>query len=75
MLLVLDSAKYNLTEIRESLQLLKETISAFPVVNDLEEISKKKKKNEMKPLLRRQIRTLKKYINEQAKQFINQNGL
>jgi hypothetical protein len=44
-------------------------------VNDLEEISKKKKKNEMKPLLRGQIRTLKKYINEQAKQFINQNGL
>ena len=75
MLLVLDSPKFNLTEIRESLQLLKETISAFPVVNDLEEISKKKKKNEMKPLLRRQIRTLKKYINEQAKQFINQNGL
>ena len=37
MLLVLDSPKFNLTEIRESLQLLKETISAFPVVNDLEE--------------------------------------
>jgi hypothetical protein len=75
MLLVLDSPKFNLREIRESLQLLKETISAFPVVNDLEEISKKKKKNEMKPLLRRQIRTLKKNINEQAKQFINQKGL
>jgi hypothetical protein len=75
MLLVLDSPKFNLREIRESLQLLKETISAFPVVNDLEEITKKKKKNEMKPLLRRQIRTLKKNINEQAKQFINQKGL
>jgi hypothetical protein len=75
MLLVLDSSKFNLTEIRESLQLLKETISAFPVVNDLEEISKKKMKKEMKPLLRRQIRTLKKNINEQAKRFIQQKGL
>ena len=52
MLLVLDSSKFNLIEIRESLQLLKETISAFPVVN-----------------------ALKKNINEQAKQFINQKGL
>jgi hypothetical protein len=29
----------------------------------------------MKPLLRKQIRLLKTYINEQAKQFINQNGI
>jgi hypothetical protein len=58
--LVLDIPKFDLSEIRESLQLLKETISAFPVVNDLEEISKKKKKIDMKPLLRKQIRILKK---------------
>lgn len=58
MLLVLDSPKFNLTEIRESLQLLKETISAFPVQNDLEVISKKKNKKDMRPLLRKQIRLL-----------------
>lgn len=75
MLLVLDSPKFNLTEIRESLQLLKETISAFPVQNDLEVISKKKIKKDMQPLLRKQIRLLKKYINEQAKRFIAEHGL
>lgn len=75
MLLVLDSPKFNLTEIRESLQLLKETISAFPVQNDLEVISKKKNKKDMRPLLRKQIRLLKKYINEQAKRFIAEHGL
>ena len=75
MYLVLDSPKFDFSEIRESLQLLKETISAFPVVNDLEKISKMKKKNDMKPLLRKQIRILKKHINEQAKAFIKRNGI
>lgn len=75
MYLVLDSPKFDLSEIRESLQLLKEILSAFPVVNDLEKISKMKKKNDMKPLLRKQIRILKKHINEQAKAFIKRNGI
>jgi len=75
MYLVLDSPKFDLSEIRESLQLLKETISAFPVMNDLEKISKMKKKSDMKPLLRKQIRILKKHINEQAKAFIKRNGI
>jgi len=75
MYLVLDSPKFDLSEIRESLQLLKEILSAFPVVNDLEEISKKKKKNDMKPLLRKQIRILKTHINKQAKAFIKRNGI
>jgi hypothetical protein len=75
MYLVLDSPKFNIVEIRNSLQVLKETISAFPVDNSLEQISKLKTKQAMKPLLRKQIRLLKTYINEQAKQFINQNGI
>ena len=75
MYLVLDSPKFDLSEIRESLQLLKEILSAFPVVNDLEKISKMKKKSDMKPLLRKQIRILKKHINEQAKAFIKRNGI
>ena len=75
MYLVLDSPKFDLSEIRESLQLLKEILSAFPVMNDLEKISKMKKKSDMKPLLRKQIRILKKHINEQAKAFIKRNGI
>ena len=66
MYLVLDSPKFDLSEIR---------VSAFPVVNDLEKISKMKKKNDMKPLLRKQIRILKKHINKQAKAFIKRNGI
>ena len=75
MYLVLDSPKFDLTEIRNSLQMLKETISAFPVENNLETISKLKNKQSMKPLLRKQIRLLKTHINAQAKQFIHQNGI
>lgn len=75
MYLVLDSPKFDLTEIRNSLQMLKETISAFPVENNLEIISKLKNKQSMKPLLRKQIRLLKTHINAQAKQFIHQNGI
>jgi hypothetical protein len=44
-------------------------------MNDLEKISKMKKKSDMKPLLRKQIRILKKHINEQAKAFIKRNGI
>jgi hypothetical protein len=54
--LVLDSLKFDLSEIRESLQLLKETIPAFPVLNDLEKVIKIYKNNNMKLLLRNQIR-------------------
>ena len=75
MYLVLDSPKFDLSEIRESLQLLKETLSAFPVENYLEKISKMKKKDDMKPLLRKQIRILKIHINKQAKAFIKRNGI
>ena len=75
MYLVLDSPKFDLKEVRNSLQVLKETISAFPVDNSLEQISKLKTKQAMKPLLRKQIRLLKAYINEQAEQFIQQNGI
>jgi len=75
MYLVLDSPKFDLKEVRNSLQVLKETISAFPVDISLEQISKLKTKQAMKPLLRKQIRLLKAYINEQAKQFIQQNGI
>ena len=47
MYLVLDSPKFDLKEVRNSLQVLKETISAFPVDNSLEQVSKLKTKQAM----------------------------
>ena len=48
MLIVIDSKKFDIEEIRNSLQMLKEIISAFPVENNLEEIRKLKTKELMK---------------------------
>jgi hypothetical protein len=44
LLTVIQSPKFDIDEIRNSLQMLKEIISAFPVENNLEEISMMKKK-------------------------------
>jgi len=45
MLIVIKSPKFDIDKIRNSLQMLKEIISAFPVENNLEEISKLKTKD------------------------------
>jgi hypothetical protein len=66
MLTVIESPKFNIDEIRNSLQMLKEVISAFPVENNLEEISKLKKKDKMKVPIYKQINILKMYINKHA---------
>ena len=63
MLTVIESPKFNIDEIRNSLQMLKEIISAFPVENNLEEISKLKTKDKMKVPIYKQINILKMYIN------------
>jgi hypothetical protein len=46
MILVIDSKKFDIEEIINSLQILKEIISAFPVEKNLEEISKLKNKRQ-----------------------------
>ena len=66
MLTVIQSPKYDIDEIRNSLQMLKEIISAFPVENNLEEISKLKTKAKMKVPIYKQILRLKMYINKHA---------
>jgi hypothetical protein len=66
MLIVIDSKKFDIEEIRNSLQMLKEIISAFPVENNLEEISKLKTKELMKVPIYKQINRLKMYINKHA---------
>jgi hypothetical protein len=71
MLLVIESPKFDIDEIRNSLQMLKEIISAFPVENNLEEISKLKTKDKMKVPIYKQINILKMYINKHAKNMFN----
>jgi hypothetical protein len=66
MLIVIDSKKFDIEEIRNSLQMLKEIISAFPVEKNLEEISKLKTKELMKVPIYKQINKLKMYINKHA---------
>ena len=66
MLIVIDSKKFDIEEIRNSLQMLKEIISAFPLENNLEEISKLKTKELMKVPIYKQILRLKEFINKHA---------
>ena len=71
LLIVIESPKFDIDEIRNSLQLLKESISAFPVENNLEEISKLKKKELMKVPIYKQILRLKEFINKHAQNMFN----
>jgi hypothetical protein len=58
----IQSPKFDIDEIRNSLQLLKEQISAFPVENNLEMIIKLKTKDKIKVPIYKQILRLKKFI-------------
>ena len=64
MLTIIESKKFDIDEIRNSLQMLKEQISAFPVENKLEEISKLKTKQNIKVPIYKQILRLKEFINK-----------
>jgi hypothetical protein len=66
MLTVIQSPKFDIDEIRESLQMLKEQIFAFSVENNIEEISKLKTKQNMKVPIYKQIMRLKEFINKHA---------
>jgi len=68
--LVLFYNKFTLDQVIDSLQMLKEIISAFSVENNLEQISKLKNKDEMKRQLKKQIKVLSDYINRDAKKFL-----
>ena len=71
LLIVIESPKFDIDEIRNSLQLLKESISAFPVENNLEMISMMKTKDKMKVPIYKMINILKMYINKHAKNMFN----
>ena len=66
MLTVIQSKKFDIDEIRNSLQMLKEIISAFPVENNLEMITKLKTKQNMKVPIYKMILRLKEFINKYA---------
>jgi hypothetical protein len=66
MLLVIESPKFDIDEIKNSLQMLKEIISAFPVENNLEMISMMKTKDKMKVRIHKHILRLKEFINKHA---------
>ena len=70
LLIVIDSYKFDLEEIRNSLQYLKEIISAFPVENNLNNISSLKTKEEMKLPIHKQILILKRFINKDSEKVI-----
>jgi len=72
MLTVIQSPKFDIDEIRNSLQMLKEQISAFPVENNLEEISKIKTKQNMKVPIYKQILRLKEFIKKNAENMFRQ---
>jgi len=73
MLTVIQSSKFDIDEIRNSLQMLKEVISAFPVENNLEEISKLKTKAKMKVPIYKQILRLKEFINKHAENMFRRS--
>jgi hypothetical protein len=66
MLTVIKSPKFDIDEIRNSLQILKEIISSFTLENNLEMISMMKTKELMKVPIYKQINILKMYINKHA---------
>ena len=72
MLTVIQSKKFDIDEIRNSLQMIKEAISAFPVENKIEEISKLKTKQNMKVPIYKQILRVKEYVNNHAQNMIRQ---
>jgi len=64
MLTVIQSRKFDIDEIRNSLQMIKEQVSAFPVEKNLEMISKIKTKYKMKVPIYKMIMRLKEFINK-----------
>ena len=75
MLIVQENAKYDLDEIKNSLEIIKEKISAFPVLIELEKRIKLKTKKAMRKPLMKQIRVISDFLNRDAKKFLSRNKL
>ena len=74
-LLILNYNKFSIDDVKNSLQVLKEQVSAFGVDNNIEKISSMRTKSEMKIPLIKQINKMKEFINRDAKAFLLRNNL
>jgi len=74
-LLILSYNKFDINDIKNSLQIIKEQVSAFDVENNIEKISSMKIKADMKTPLRTQINRIKEFVNKDAKKFLQTSGL
>ena len=75
LLVAINSSEFDLNEVKNSLEMIKELISAFPVENIINEIVIKKTKNDMMKPLHKQIRLIVDVLNRDAKKFIQVNGI
>ena len=55
--------------------MIKEIVSAYPITNNLESISKLTNKDKIKKELTKQIKIIKDYVNASAKRFLQQTGI
>ena len=75
LLVAINSSEFDLNEVKNSMEMIKELISAFPVENIIDEIVIKKTKNDMMKPLHKQIRLIVDVLNRDAKKFIQVNGI
>jgi len=75
LLVAINSSEFDLDEVKNSLEMIKELISAFPVENIIDEIVIKKTKNDMMKPLHKQIRLITELLNRDAQKFIQVNGI
>ena len=75
MLIVIENSKFNIDEIKNSLQIIKEQISAFPVPNHIEKIVELRTKKSMRKPLMNQVKLINDYLNRDANRFISTNKL
>ena len=73
--IILHYNKFTLDQIKDSLQMLKEIVSSYPITNNIEQISTLTNKDKMKIQLTKQIKIIKDYVNKDAKRFLQQTGI
>ena len=73
--IILNYNKFTLDQIKESLQMIKEKVSAFDITNNLNQISTLTNKDKMKKEINKQIRIIKDYVSSSAKKFLQQSQI
>ena len=73
--IILHYNKFTLDQIKDSLQMLNEIVSSYPIINNIEMISKLTNKDKMKKELKFLIKIIKDYVNASAKRFLQQTGI